>query len=61
VGIRVSLDTVEKRKKIPSLPLLGIEPWSSSPYPSHYTHWDTPALDHVIPSNIKYTLVAKNL
>jgi len=27
----ISLDAMAKRKKIPSLPLPGIEPWSSSP------------------------------
>jgi len=37
VGHRPSLDAVAKRKKIISLPLPGIEPWSSSPQPSHYT------------------------
>jgi len=30
-----------KEKKVPSLPLLGIKPWSSSPWPSHYTDWVT--------------------
>jgi hypothetical protein len=37
---RACLDGVAKRK-IPSLP--GIERRSSSPYPSHYTDWATPA------------------
>jgi hypothetical protein len=35
VGTRASLDVMVKRKK--SLPLLGIESWSSSPQHSYYT------------------------
>jgi len=35
MGPRVGMDTVTK--KIASLPLPGIEPRSSSPYPSHHT------------------------
>jgi hypothetical protein len=33
-----------QRGGTPSLPLLGMEPWLSSPYPSHYTDWGIPAL-----------------
>jgi len=36
LGPRADMDSVEK-KKIPSVHLPGTEPWSSSPYLSHYT------------------------
>jgi hypothetical protein len=35
VSFRVGLDAVAKKKK--PVPLPGIEPWSFSPYPIHYT------------------------
>jgi hypothetical protein len=43
-NMRVVLDAVAKRKKIPSLLLPRTEPWSSSPWPSHYTDSAIPAL-----------------